>query len=428
MRVALSHVGCKLNQAELEALAREFEAAGHSLVATPEEADVHVVNTCSVTAEAARDSRRLARRGDDRRLPLHTVVTGCHATTQPEDFRTIPGVHLVVGNPDKHRLVQLVEGRFGRGETSQPPTPPVGRRRIRAAVKIQDGCSVGCAFCIVPLARGVQRARPPAEVLAEVGRLLQTGAQEIILTGPQISSYAAAGLQLPDLVERVLGLPGLRRLRLSSLAPWRVDQRTLALWRDQRLCRHVHLSLQSGSAATLARMGRPITPAGFADAVARLRAAVPGLAVTTDIIVGFPGEDDDEFAESLAFVATMGFANVHVFPFSPRPGTPAAELPGQVSASVLAARAQAMRGVAAASRRAFLAGMVGERVEVLWERQRQGWWEGHTDTYVLVRAPAPRAEANTWRWVEVEAARDDHVLGRAVARDSGPEGGVGTEV
>ena len=422
MRVALSHVGCKLNQAELEALAREFQAAGHSVVEAPEDAEVHVVNTCSVTAEAARDSRRLARRGQDGRYPLSTVVTGCHATTQPGDFLGIPGVELVVGNRDKHRLVQLVEERFGRGEASQVRTVQAGRRRIRAAVKIQDGCSVHCAFCVVPLARGEQRSRPPAEVLAEVGALVAAGAQEIVLTGPQISSYAAEGLTLPDLVHRVLGTPGVRRLRLSSLAPWRISQPLLALWRDSRLCRHVHLSLQSGSAATLARMGRPMTPAGFAQSVARLRSTVPGMAITTDVIVGFPGESDAEFEESLAFVAAMGFAKVHVFPFSPRPGTPAAALPGPVPAAVVAARAQTMLALAATSRRSFLKGLVGQRVEVLWERQRQGWWEGHTDTYVAVRARAPHAEPNTWGWVEVEALDGDHLRGRLVAADEGTAG------
>ncbi len=423
MRVVLSSVGCKLNQAELEALGRAFEAAGHEIVAAFEAADVHVVNSCTVTQEAARDSRRLARRGQGAHRRLHTVVTGCHATTQPGDVSGIPGVDLVVGNADKHRLVEFVEQSI-RPATSRPPlrsqAPP--RQRTRAAVKIQDGCSVRCAFCIVPAARGGEASRPPRDILDEVHRLAGAGAQEIVLTGVQISSYRSGGWELSDLVRAVLSAAPLRRLRLSSLAPWRIGEREIALWGDPRLCRHVHLSLQSGCAATLARMRRPITPAGFASAVARLRAAVAGLAVTTDVIVGFPGESDAGFAESLAFVAAMEFARVHVFPFSPRPGTPAAQLPGQVPAPIVATRVRAMRAAAAAGRRAFLKAQVGQRVEVLWERQRQGWWEGYTDTYVPVRARAPGARSNTLAWVEVEAVEGDHVRGCLSTRREGLEG------
>lgn len=423
MRVVLSHVGCKLNQAELDALGRAFAAAGHEIVADLEAADVHVVNSCTVTGEAARDSRRLARRGQGVHPRLHTVVTGCHATTQPADVGRIPGVDLVVGNVDKHRLVKLVEQTFGPGTSRSPAraeVPPLPR--TRAAVKIQDGCSVRCAFCIVPAARGGERSRRGEDILAEVQRLVAAGAQEIVLTGVQISAYRSEGWDLAALVERILGATPLRRLRLSSLAPWRIGEREVALWRDPRLCRHVHLSLQSGCAATLERMHRPITAADFAAAVARLRAAVAGLAITTDVIVGFPGESDEEFRESLAFVEAVRFARMHVFAFSARPGTAAAAMPDQVPAAVIRARAVAMRAAAAAGQRAFLGEQVGRLVEVLWEREDDGWWEGHTDTYVPVRVKAPRVQPNTWGWVEVEAAEDDRVLGRVMAGRESPDG------
>lgn len=414
--MALSQVGCKLNQAEIEALGRAFAAAGHEVVADLELADVHVVNTCTVTAEAARDSRRLARRGRAGFRPLFTVVTGCHATTHAEELRRIPGVDLVVSNVHKDELVDLVARRFP-GVAASPSVPPkeVPRRRTRAAVKIQDGCSVGCAFCAVPAARGRERSRPVGEILAEVGELVAAGAQEIVLTGVQISAFHSEGVDLPALVEQILATTALRRLRLSSLAPWRVGPREVGMWRHRRLCRHVHLSLQSGCAATLKRMRRPCTPEQFALAVEELRMRIPGLAITTDVIVGFPGETEAEFSESLAFVAAMGFSKVHVFAFSLRPGTPAATLPNQLSPAVIRARARAMRQAAAAGQRAFFERYVGQRVEVLWESERQGWWEGHTDTYVPVRARAQGIQPNEWGWVEVKGVEGAAVWGHLLS-------------
>lgn len=412
MRVALSHVGCKLNQAELEALARAFQASGHQLVVCPEDADLYVVNTCAVTAEAARDSRRLARRGGS---GPRTVLTGCYATLSPSEARRLPGVDLVVPNHHKDRLVFLVGEAFPELEATSPALVSSPPRRVRALVKIQDGCGVGCAFCTVPAARGRPRCRPPHEVLEEVCRVVEAGAQEVVLTGTLISSYEGGGLDLPGLVETLVTRVPVRRLRLSSLSPWRLGKREVAMWQQPRLCRHVHLSLQSGCAATLARMARPCTPAQFAEAVARLRGAIPEMAITTDVIVGYPGETEAEFRESLAFVASMKFARVHVFPFSPRPGTPAANMPGQVPPEVKTERAARLRAVALTSQRAFLTGMVGQRVEVLWERERHGWWEGYTDTYVVVRAACSGAAANTWAWVEVEGVDGGAVRGRVVA-------------
>lgn len=412
-RVAFSYVGCKLNQAEVEALARAFAAAGYEVVSDPACADVHVVNTCTVTAEAARDSRRLARRGKG---TVRTVLTGCHATLAADELARLPGVALVVSNRDKHRLPELVAAAvpYPAGEPPYPTPPPSGR--VRALVKIQDGCAVGCSFCSVPRARGPGRSRPAPEIVAEVARRVAEGAQEVVLTGVLISSYWFEKMDLPGLVESLLEKVPVRRLRLSSLSPWRIGARELGMWRDPRLCRHAHLALQSGAAATLARMRRPYTPAQFADAVASLRAAVPEIAITSDVIVGFPGESEEEFAESLAFIASQGFSRVHAFPFSPRPGTSAAQLPGQLPMEVKRGRLARLTAVATASQRAFWAAQVGRVVEVLWERKRDGWWEGYTDTYVPVRAVCPTAAPNTWGWVEVQGLGEEGVWGRVVSR------------
>ncbi len=395
MRVCFTNLGCKLNQAELERLAREFHLAGHRVVPTLDEAELHVVNSCTVTHRAARDSRKVARRGS-RRIPgLKTVLTGCYATGSPEEAAALAGVDLVVPNRDKDRLLERVHAAFPewarKPAASGPPVPFAGLAlgHTRALVKIEDGCNVGCAFCIIPSTRGRQRSRPLSEVVAEVRSTAAAGFCEVVVTGVQISHYRWRRHGLADLVAALLAETPIPRLRLSSIAPWAFDRRLLDLWRDRRLCRHVHMSLQSGSDRTLARMRRPYDSRTYAERVAELRAAVPGVAVTTDVIVGFPGETAAEFEESRGFVARTGFARTHVFPFSPRPGTEAAELPGRVGAEEIKRRTAAMLETAAAAERRFLASHRGARVSVLWEGRRGDRWHGLTDNYLRVAAAAP---------------------------------------
>jgi threonylcarbamoyladenosine tRNA methylthiotransferase MtaB len=267
------------------------------------------------------------------------------------------------------------------------------RARTRAFVKIQDGCDNACTYCIVHILRGPVRSRPPEEVVAEIAERVREGYQEAVLTGVNIGAYGrdlGRPGGLAGLVAAILAQTDLPRLRLSSVEPWDVDEPLLALWPNPRLCRQLHLPLQSGCEATLRRMGRRITAAEYARLLERIRAAVPDMAVTTDIIVGFPGEDEAEFAESLAFVERMGFARLHVFPFSPRPGTPAARMGGQVPEPVMQERAARMRDLgerlAARYRRRFL----GQELAVLWERRRRdGLWHGLTDNYLQVVTACP---------------------------------------
>ena len=267
------------------------------------------------------------------------------------------------------------------------------RARTRAFVKIQDGCDNACTYCIVHILRGPVRSRPLEEVVAEIAERVREGYQEAVLTGVNIGAYGRdLGLEsgLAGLIAAILDRTDLPRLRLSSVEPWDVDEPLLALWPNPRLCRQLHLPLQSGCEATLRRMGRRITAAGYARLLERIRAAVPEMAVTTDIIVGFPGEDEAEFAESLAFVERMEFARLHVFPFSPRPGTPAARMGGQVPEPVMQERAARMRDLgerlAARYRRRFL----GQEMAVLWERRRRdGFWHGLTDNYLQVVTTCP---------------------------------------
>jgi threonylcarbamoyladenosine tRNA methylthiotransferase MtaB len=391
MRVHLSNLGCKLNQAELERLARQFAAAGHSIVGTLAEADLHVVNSCTVTHVAARDSRKVARRARRLDPEIKTVLTGCYVKASPQEAAALAGVDLVVPNENKEALVAEVERAFaadasvlGAEGPLDIPYPPLEFANTRSLVKVEDGCNMQCTFCIIPSTRGAQRSRPMEAVLSEVRELVDAGVKEIVVTGVQISSYRRQGKGLYDLVASILEQTEVPRLRLTSIAPWHFDQRLLGLFEGGRLCRHFHLSLQSGCDATLERMRRPYTTASFASLVETIRSHVPGVAVTTDVIVGFPGETEEEFLECLLFTEGVGFAKVHAFPYSPRPGTVAAAMPDQIAHPIRKERMGRMLSIAERAEQAFREAQLGTEVEILWERQRNGHWLGMSDNYIRV--------------------------------------------
>lgn len=391
VRVFFTNLGCKLNQAELEQLARRFQAAGHPVVGSLAEADLHVVNSCTVTHVAARDSRKVARRGHRWKPSMRTVLTGCYVTAEPEKTASLAGVDLVVPNQDKDQLLEHVQEAFPElalGPTHTPAIPvpyvPLEFGNSRALVKVEDGCNMRCSFCIIPLTRGRQRSRPVFEVIEEVRALAATGCQEVVITGVQISSYDWRGRDLYDLTRSILESTRVPRLRLTSIAPWQFDHRLLELFDSERLCRHVHLSLQSGCSATLSRMRRPYSSEDFARLVETLRNRVPGIAITTDVIVGFPGESDSEFEHSLRFTRDQEFARVHAFPFSPRPGTEAADLSGQIPVAVKRLRMERMLEVAQHSQERFAAQHSDSTAQVLWECCKQGMWYGMTDNYLRV--------------------------------------------
>ena len=410
MRVCFTNVGCKLNQAEIERLARDFLAAGHEVVGSLDEADLHVVNSCTVTHVAARSSRKAAGRG--RRSGLRTVLTGCWATEQAGEAARLAGVDLVVPNAEKDRLLERVQEVFGRGGTEVPvPWVRLPFGHTRALVKVEDGCNMRCAFCIIPSTRGRQRSRPLPEVVAEVRSLTAAGYGEVVVTGVQISAYSWEGSRLFELVEALLRETAVPRLRLTSIAPWDLDERLLGLWSDPRLCRHLHLSLQSGSTATLRRMRRPYTAASYARLLEQVRAAVPGVGITTDVITGFPGETREEFEESLALVASAGFAKVHVFPFSSRQGTEAAALPDQVSPEEKKVRTERMLAVAEEAERAFHSAFLGTRQTVLWERPRDGMGQGYTDNYIRVYSEAGAGLFRRFSEVELAGLTEGGVVG-----------------
>ncbi|MFQ5526826.1 MAG: tRNA (N(6)-L-threonylcarbamoyladenosine(37)-C(2))-methylthiotransferase MtaB [Thermoanaerobaculia bacterium] len=391
MRVCFTNLGCKLNQAELEQLARDFVGAGYRVTRELTEADLHVVNSCTVTHVAARDSRKVARRGRRVNPRIRTVLTGCYAAENEDAARKATGADLIVSNRDKADLVAAVESEFpemvrrvAEESVNGAPYAPIEFGNARALVKIEDGCNMHCSFCIIPRTRGPQRSRSPEEIRADVDRLAAGGFPEVVVTGVQISAYRHHGTGLYDLTAQLLERTRVGRLRLTSIAPWHFDGRLLDLFESGRLCRHFHLSLQSGSTATLARMKRPYRAEEFRDLVGRIRRRVPGIAITTDVIAGFPGETDREFEHSADFVREMAFARVHVFPYSSRPKTEAASLNDPVPDPVKKERVVRLRAIAADAERAFIDGQIGQPAEVVWETRRRGLWHGTSDNYVRV--------------------------------------------
>ncbi len=411
MKVFLETVGCRLNQAEIESIGGEFRAAGHEIVADPRLADLAVVNTCAVTAQAAADSRasvrRIARAGDAK-----VIATGCWVSLEPESAAALPGVARVIVNSGKDRLAASVLGLsefdFELETLARQPLPGQ-RRRTRAFIKVQDGCDNRCTFCVTTIARGKGRSRPIAAVLAEVRAALSGDAQEIVLTGVHLGSWGHdIGLQLRTLVKAILADTQVVRLRLSSLEPWDLDEEFFSLWDDPRLCRHLHLPLQSGCAATLQRMARKATPDSFRRLVCAARRSIPDVAITTDIIAGFPGETDKEFEQSLDFVREMKFAGGHAFSYSVRPGTAASRLPNPVPPEVRRARNATYRSLFEQQSQAYRRGFLGQAVAVLWESTThvdgRGWClEGLSDTYIRISSTATTSRWNIVDTVELTA-------------------------
>ncbi len=422
MKVYLDTVGCRLNQSEIETYARQFHAAGHEFVPSPEAADLVVVNTCAVTAAAASDSRQKIRQAA-RAGAGEIVVTGCWASLEPAVAVALPGVSQVVANIDKDKLVpdllQIPPEDFDLEPVARQMIPGA-RLRTRAFIKVQDGCDNRCSFCITTVARGSGRSRPVKQVLADIRAALASDAKEIVLTGVHLGSWGhdfSPSRGLHELVKTILTETDIPRLRLSSLEPWDLYDDFFQLWDDPRLCRHLHLPLQSGCAATLRRMARKTAPESFARLVSAARAAVPGIAITTDIIVGFPGESEAEFRQSLDFVRQMQFAGGHVFTYSARPGTAAARMSGQVSHTARKARNAEMRAVLAESASSYQASFIGRVLPVLWESATvlgpAGWqMSGLSDNYLRVHAQAPQHLWNRITPVRLTAASESALQGQ----------------
>ncbi len=390
---AVLTLGCKLNLADSEEIARALRRAGYEVVDRLCEAEAVVINTCSVTHIADQKSRRLIRAARRLAPAAAVAVTGCYPQTAGFDAVRALGADIVAGtrDGDKAELVAAIAARVGRSAPAE--ARPESGLRIRAFVKAQEGCNDVCAFCIVPRTRHREESRSIERVVAEIDAAAAAGAKEVVLTGTQLGAWGRdldPPLRPHHLIAGVLERTEVPRLRFSSLQPHDITPELLALWSDPRLMPHFHLALQSGSDRILAAMRRRYTVREYLAAVARIRAAVPDAAITTDVIAGFPGEKEEDFAATLRVCEEVGFARIHLFPFSPRRGTLAAKLPEQVPPEVKRERAAALAELGRKLRARFAAAYRGTQRPVLWEEERATpdgrRWHGYTDNYIAVYA------------------------------------------
>lgn len=432
MRVYLDQIGCRLNYSENDTLARRLHSVGHQTVSNPRDAHVIVFNSCAVTAEASRKSRQHLRKLNRMNPEARIAVTGCWSTLEPEKASALPGVSLVVDNSQKELLDALLEP--WSAELDEPETlirmtangspfddswsSSRSSDRTRAFIKVQDGCNNKCTFCIVTVARGNSRSRSTASIVTEIQELIATGVQEAVLTGVHLGSYGKdmsekQETNLRELVCAILTHTDIRRLRLSSLEPWEIAEGFFDLWQQwpDRLCPHLHLPLQAGTNQQLRRMARRCTQESFRQLVADARAAIPDLVVTTDLIVGFPGESESDFVAGMAFVEEMRFAHAHIFPFSPRQGTAAATFAEQISQEIKKSRSRRMHRLLEQTGGRERQRFVGSVRPVLWEGEGRPLtdqpgllWSGLTDNYLRVVTTVPAELSLRNRIIETDLA------------------------
>lgn len=402
-KIAFYTLGCKVNQADTASMENLFLRSGHQLVSFDGEADVYIINTCVVTNTGQRKSRQTIHRAIRKNPNALIVVTGCYPQTAAEEVKAIAGVDMIIGNQDRAQIVQLVEERLAHRQTDtldavhkltastafEEMAAGDITDKTRAFLKIQEGCNQFCTYCIIPYARGPLRSRSLESIYTETQRLISAGFKEIVLIGIHLGCYGKEdpdGPTLYDAVKTVLDVPGVQRLRLGSLESVEVEPRLLTLMQeDARFCRHLHLPLQSGCDKTLQAMHRPYTTVKFKTLLADIKTKVPDIAITTDVIVGFPGETEADFETTCKFAESCGFSKMHIFPFSARKGTPAEKFAGAVTEAVKKERADILGKIDEIMHKTFLQAMVGQTAEVLFEQPAgEDYFEGLTGNYQRV--------------------------------------------
>ncbi len=428
MKYIISTLGCKVNQYETQAMETLLQSHGHEPAKAGERADAVIVNTCAVTAESGRKSRQTIRRLREENPGAVIAVCGCYSQLDPDEAEEL-GAKVIFGAADRTKLVEAVEKAVNEGESCRDIDAPFERRmfeklpagavsgRTRAMLKIQDGCVNFCSYCIIPYTRGRLRSLPIADAVEETARLDAGGYKELVLTGIEVASYGRDLPEKPGLADVICAVtkaaPDMR-IRLGSLEPTVITEdfcRRLA--ETGRLCRHFHLSLQSGCDRTLKNMNRKYDTTRFYGAVELLRAYFPGCALTADLITGFPGETEEDHRSTLAFIEKCGFADMHIFPYSRRPGTPADKMPEQWDNATKSRRAHEAQQVAERMHLRFLEESVGQTLPVLFETEENGFCTGHSDTYVLVKAEGTKLRG-TVKYVRISAVEGDRVVGLVI--------------
>lgn len=427
MKAKVITLGCKVNQYESEAMLSSLLQHGFAAAEDKETADVVILNSCTVTAESDRKVRQIFRRAKKDNPDAVMVLTGCMAQAFPEDARRLEEADIILGTSNRKRLVPDLLAFLSARQRIIDIAPHTNDEkfenlnvenftgRTRAFVKIEDGCNRFCSYCIIPYARGRVRSKPLEDLKAELAGLGANGYKEVVLTGINLPAYGKElGLHLCDAVEAACEATGIQRVRLGSLEPEQLTPEVIARMASQdKLCPQFHLSLQSGCDATLRRMNRHYTTAEYGQIVGNLREAFPGCAITTDVMVGFAGETEEEFEASLSFVRKIGFSKVHVFAYSRRPGTRAYDMPGQVTAREKEDRSHRMIEATRATQQAFLQAQLGQAEEVLFEQQKeQGLWEGYTRNYTHVLAPSGRDLSGQLAQVRLESVQGESCVGK----------------
>jgi len=415
MRFSIHTLGCKVNQYESERIVGGLKGIGWEHVDFASSADIYIINTCTVTAVANHKSRQSIRRAVKHNPEALVVVTGCYADSDREEIAKIDGVSLILSNKDKDELPRRVADKLGIDIPNSADRAGAHRPlHTRSLVKVQDGCNNFCSYCIVPYARGDLWSRPEGEVISEVSRLVAGGTQEVVLTGIHLGLYGAGGsTDLGSLLTRLIDIRGLGRIRLSSIELNEVSPAIVELIVESgKICNHLHIPLQSGSNDVLARMNRHYTAEAFVERTAELKRRIPNLALTTDVIVGFPAETERDFESSARLIETVGFSKLHVFKFSPRKGTPAAGFSDQISNDVKDARSAALLGIGATLAEQFATNYVGKDLSVLVERRQGNYLSGISDNYIRVYFEGPDDIIGTITTVRVTGQEQAMLYGK----------------
>lgn len=432
-RVAFYTLGCKVNQYDTEAMINLFTEAGYEVVDYKEEADVYIINTCTVTHQGARKSRKITRRIKRKTPEAIVAVVGCYPQVAPEEVLEVSGVDLIVGTEGRKEIVDLVEQaqladeplNFVQSvmETDDFEEIPIteSKERTRASLKVEDGCDHFCAYCIIPYTRGPVRSRELTDAVEEAKRLAQNGFKEIVLTGIHLGAYGKdkeEELSLIDLIKGLLPISGLERIRLSSIEATEVKSELIDLIAEEaKLCRHLHLPLQSGSNRILKAMNREYTTAEYASKIERIRAEIPEIAITTDVMVGFPGETEEDFIETYEFIEELGFSDLHVFKYSKREGTPAAKFSDQVHSKVKKKRSAKLRELGAEMAAEYRSRFQGKKLDVLLEEERDHQTDlltGLTDNYLRVKVDDQDRYKGQLVDVNLVDTKDDYLVGEII--------------
>lgn len=427
-KVAFCSLGCKVNQYETNAMAQKFIEHGYEVVEFEEYADVYIVNTCTVTNVADRKSRQMLRRAKEINKDATLVACGCYAQVAKEELKKIPEIDLIIGNNEKNDIIQIVENHIAQKGAEDLVSDVMYKldyvelgtttytEKTRAVIKVQDGCDRFCSYCLIPYARGHIRSRKIENVIEEIKKVVEEGINEVVITGIHIASYGrdfkGENIGLIDLLEEINKIQGLHRIRLGSIEPTIItDEFVERLSKLDKICDHFHLSLQSGCTETLKRMNRRYTTEEFKAVTKRLRAKFPNAALTTDIIVGFPGETDEEFNTTYEFLKEIAFYKMHIFKYSQRKGTKAAVMPNQVDGKIKEERSKKLIELSNENEYKYNKKYIGKQVEVLFEEREGEYLKGHTTNYIVVKHKTDKDDLiNKIAKVTVSEAKQDCLM------------------